>query len=88
MMFSLLKSSRYLFFSTSSTGHAQYICIINNAELDSGQHVSITQDHLQALVDTLLFLKQLYVTYHCLELRITKVKIKLRIKSYKLWSCS
>jgi hypothetical protein len=54
--------------------HTQYIYIINNVELNSGQHVSITQDHLQALRDTFLILKQ-NVTCHCLELHITKVKI-------------
>jgi hypothetical protein len=39
----------------------QYIYIINNVELNSGQHVSITQDHLQALIDTFLMLKQSYM---------------------------
>jgi hypothetical protein len=32
--------------------HTQYINIIKNVELNTGRHVSITQDHLQALVDT------------------------------------
>jgi hypothetical protein len=51
--------------------HTQHIYIINNAELNPEQH--ITQDHLQALVDTFLILKQSYVTCHCLELHITKI---------------
>jgi hypothetical protein len=39
----------------------QYIYISNNVELNCGQHVSVTQDHLQALVNTLLTLKQSYM---------------------------
>jgi hypothetical protein len=35
--------------------------VIINVELNSGKHVSNTQDHLQALVDTLLILKQSYM---------------------------
>jgi hypothetical protein len=35
----------------------QHIYVINNLELNSGQHVSITQDHLQPFVDTFLILK-------------------------------
>jgi hypothetical protein len=41
--------------------HTQYIYIINSVELNSGQHVSITHDHLQVLVDTFLILKQSYM---------------------------
>jgi hypothetical protein len=41
--------------------HTQYVYIINNIKLNSGQHVSITQDQLQALVDIFLILKQSYM---------------------------
>lgn len=41
----------------------QYIYIINNVELNSGHHISVTQDHLQALVDTYLILKQIYMWF-------------------------
>jgi hypothetical protein len=41
--------------------YAQKNYIINNVELNSGHHVSVTQDHLQALIDTLLTLKKSYM---------------------------
>jgi hypothetical protein len=43
--------------------HPQYIYIfvIDNVQLNSGQHVSITLDHFQALADIFLILKQSYM---------------------------
>jgi hypothetical protein len=59
----------YIHIKEQSFRHTQYIYIINNVELNSGQHVSITQDHLQALVHIFLILKQ-SLKQRCMSLAI------------------
>jgi hypothetical protein len=52
----------FIYKGTNFQSHIIYIIIIiDNVKLNSEQHVSITQDHIQALVDILLILKQSYM---------------------------
>jgi hypothetical protein len=62
---------------TKILSHTQYIYIINNVKLNSGQHVSVTQYYPKFLTDTFILEQSYMLVCCCPELHITKLKWRI-----------